>query len=277
MKLANLLTTGALALALLGAPCLAGDDEKPPAADADPVLSPEEAKAHKAKVKALLKRLRGERNKERVRADIQLMASGGRVERDALIEFSRGQKNHDFLTEAFKTIGKIGGETAIEYLTGKYGLRSFSNFLVQIAAAEALGAMGDARGVDAMLEVLDHRKAKIEVQGAICQALSKCAPTDERVVEAIFRKSHHKKDTIRANAIEALGRLRSDEAYERLVHLLVKDKNTRCRGAAATALGHTGRREAVPHLQTAAREDKAFTVKKCATDALKQLGAALTE
>jgi hypothetical protein len=275
MRLVSKIVTAALALVLLGAPCPAGD-EKPPS-DADPVLTAEQAKEHEARVKVLVKRLRKERNKERVRADIQLMGAGGRAERDALIEFSRGHKNHDFLTEAFKSIGSIGGKTAIEYLTGKYALRSFSNFLVQIAAAETLGELGDARGVDAMLAVLADRKAKIEVQGAICQALSKCAPDDERVVEAIFDKSRHKKDTIRANAIEALGRLRSDAAFDRLVHLLVRDKNTRCRGAAATALGHSGRKEAVPHLQRAAREDGAFTVKDCAARALKELGAALTE
>ena len=115
---------------------------------------------------------------------------------------------------------------------------------------------------------------KIEVQGAICITLAKSAPGDPRVEDQVFACADDKRDTIRANAVEALGYIGSKRAMARLYDSLKNEKNTRVRGAAATGLGWAHQKDAVPALQDAAANDKSMTVKEAAMKALKELGAA---
>ena len=283
-------TTAAVLFALLACavPALAGDPKDDPKAppkdppkaggktppkerDPDEIPLEGEAKvAHEKEVKEILKRLRGERNREEIRQQIERMGvTRERAERDALIEFSRGNSNHQYLSHAFTALAKFGGTTVVGYLAGKDALLA-DEFMVQVYAAKALEEMKDVRAVPALLTVLEGKMTKIEVQGACLQALGTCG-SDSRASEALFRWVEHKHDTVRANALEALGRLRTDAAYALLADRLVSEKNTRCRGAAATGLGRCGRREAIPLLQKAAASDDSMTVKACASEALKDL------
>ena len=200
--------------------------------------------------------------------------NASRAARDALIEYSRAQKNHEYVKYAYDALARIGGTTVLEHLTGEHGLAA-GDYMKQRYAAEALGNMKDARAVEAVLELLNGKRTKIEVKGACCIALAKMGPEDERCIDAVMRHSAHKHDTVRANATEALGHLGSTDALQRLLYLLEKDKNTRVRGAAATGLGILKNPEAIPALQKAAEDDKSLTVKDQAIWALEQMGATL--
>ncbi len=260
------------------APAAAAQDKgkKPPApaaADEDPPLSAEEQKKHDAEVKATLAELRAQKNKDRMQDRIgQMGAQGGRVHRDVLMAFAKGNKNHEFVDSAFQALAKIGGSKVVDYLAADDALGAYNNFLVQVAAAKALGEMGNPRAAPALVATMLNPRTKIEVASACCQAAAKAAPQDPKVAAGVLQLSKAKDDTLRANAVEALGGLGSQAAYDRLIEALQKDGNTRVRGAAAKGLGVLGRKEALPALQVAAAEDKGDSVRTLAMEAIKALG-----
>lgn len=276
----------AVALALASAFLLAGgrprdaraDEPKatPPPVAAPPVepeMTPEEKAKYDAELAGHLKRLRAEKNKEMVQGTIdQLGSVGTRAARDALMKFATGNKNQEYLSYAFKALAKIGGASSIAFLCGPAGVRS-ADFLVQQSAVQALADAKDERAVEPLLEAVADPRVKIEVQGAIALTLAKTSPGNPKVVAMVNHLADDKRDTIRANAIEALGYLFTPESFDRLLRTLQEDKNTRVRGAAAAGLGHTKSPKAVFALQTAADGDKSFTVKDLAMRALKEIGA----
>ena len=112
---------------------------------------------------------------------------------------------------------------------------------------------------------------KIELTGSVSRAVAQTAPKDERVVETLFKLADAVKDTIRANAIEALGYVGTDKAMEKLKTALSEDKNTRVRGAAATGMKNSMRKDMIPFLEQALAADKSMTVKDAIETALKAL------
>jgi HEAT repeat protein len=238
----------------------------PPAAPApvpaeEPELVGEAKERHEAEVKDILKELTKEKNREAVRMRIETLGAGkSRAARDALILFAEKSGNQEFTKHAFTALGKIGGKKVVEFLCGKDALRS-GDFLVQQAAADALGEVRNPLAAGPLLEVLTAKGTKIEVMGSVARAAARSAPKDDRVVETLFRLVEHKKDTIRANAMEALGYLASDAAMNRLAEALQKDDNSRVRGAAAAGIGHSARKDMIPVLSGAMAAENALNVK----------------
>lgn len=264
----------ALPLALLLALCAAAyAGDPPPAPPADPVLDASAQKAHDAQVKEMLAWLRGQKNRETVRQQIEVMGkSAKRAERDALIAFATGNKNQEFVTHAFRALENWKDRTTFDFLMSGEGLRS-GDFMIARYAAESLGNMKSTYPIAALIEVLDARSTKSEVQGACLMALGSVGgAADAAAQAAVLRYTTIKGDTVRANALEAAGRVRTPTALATLLDSVVKEKNTRCRGAACTGLGHYGGAEAIACLEKVLAEDEALTVKQAAWSALSSLG-----
>jgi HEAT repeat protein len=282
MTTARRFTVGLCACVLLGvgrATARAGDAPPAPAAPAasptptgeEPELTGEAKDKYAKELKAHLDALRGEKNLEIVRGSIQRIGSSGtRAGRDALMVFATGNKNQEFVSESFKALAKIKDKKSIEFLCGKNALRS-GDFLVQQAAADALGEARSPLAVGPLLDVLTSPFTKIEVTGSVSRAVARSAPKDERVVETLFKLADGVKDTIRANALEALGYLGTDKAMDKLKDALVNDKNTRVRGAAATGMMNSKRKDMIPALEAALKLDKAMTVRDAIQKALTEL------
>jgi HEAT repeat protein len=237
----------------------------------EPELKGEEKREHDKKVKEILARIAAEKNQEIVSAILEeLGAEGSRASRDALIEFATGNKNQEYVAKAFTALAKIGGKTSIEFLCGKQGLRS-RNFLVAQSAAQSLAKTKDDRATGPLLDVMTGARTKIEVVGACALALGQSAPSDDRVIDVLFKYASHRKDTIRAYSLEALGYLATDEAVARLADALENDKNTRARASAATGMEHSKRLDTIPYLRKAAEEDKSLTVKSACMNAIRTL------
>lgn len=255
-----------------GAGAKATGPAKPPQ---EPVLDEAGKKALAERAKAALGFLRKEKNRETVRKQIEAMGKSGDIaDRDALIEFSRGNSNQDFVDAAFSALVKFGTLATFDFLMGKDALGG-QEFLIQIAAARTLGEMKHPYATTTLVSVLEAPGTKIEVQGACLVALGKCGATVEDARDAVMRYSAHKHDTVRANAIEGLGHLRTDDAYARLIDRITNEKNSRCRGAAAKALGIFGRKDAADILRATAKADSAQTVREEAVAALGALGLKL--
>ena len=100
--------------------------------------------------------------------------------------YAKGNKNHEFVDEAFQALAKIRGKQVVEYLCAENALRAYNQFLIQVAAAKALGVIADPRATDALLEVIRFPRSKIEVVGACCQAVALVNPKDPKVIEAVM-------------------------------------------------------------------------------------------
>ena len=118
---------------------------------------------------------------------------------------------------------------------------------------------------------MTSKRTKIKVVGAAAIALGKCGGNGADSVAALFEYSRHRKDTIRAYAVEALGYLATDAAIERLTEALQEDDNARVRAAAATGMGWTRRGETVPLLEKALAEDNSHQVRDAVLEAIKKL------
>jgi len=237
----------------------------------EPELEGEAKKAHEAEVKRLLKVLKGQKNRELVVRRIETMGKdGSRASRDALMLFATKNKNQEYVDHAFRALAEIGGKKVIEFLCSKDALRG-RDFLVQHSAAEALAIAKDRRAAGPLLDVMTSKRTKIKVVGACAIALAKSAGGDERAIEELFKLTRHKKDTIRAYAVEAIGYLATDEAVARLTEVLQNDKNTRAREYAARGLGHTKRDDVLPLLRTTVDEETAHTVRDACMQAIQEI------
>jgi HEAT repeat protein len=253
-----------------GAPPPAPAVKAPPLSDDEPDLEGEEKAKHEKAVKAILDSLTKEKNQQVVRETMKrLGAAPTRPGRDALMLYATGNKNQEWVSAAFTELGNIGGKKSIEFLCGKSALRS-SDFLVQQSAAEVLAKGKHPLSVAPMLDVLTAPGTKIELVSSLCRAVAQTAPKDDRVIETIFKLADAVKDTIRANALEALGYLKSDRAVEKLKDALAKEKNGRCRGAVARGMKNTGRKELIPVLEAAIARENALQV-------IEELNAAVRE
>ena len=237
----------------------------------EPQLKGKAKKRHAKEVKAIYDYLEGKKSPGLLVDRIRDVGSRGtRGARDALIRFAIKRKSKEYVAAAFHGLAKIGGTVAIEFLCGKHALGS-GDFLVAESAANALAEAKDPEATTPILAVMTNKRTKIEIVHACALALAQSDPQDSRVIDVIFEYTGHKKDTIRAGAVEALGYLASDEAVAKLTEVLRHDKNGRVRGAAATGMGHTGRTELIPVLREAMESENAHQVKTAGLAAIQKL------
>ena len=131
--------------------------------------------------------------------------------------------------------------------------------------------MKDKRAVSALLDVMKGKRTKIKVVCACAMALAQIAPEDEMVIETLLEYSDHRKDTICAYVISALGYIKTDAAIERIVDALHNDSNTRVREYAATALQTAGRADTLDELRKAYVTEKTAIVRQAIQSAIATL------
>lgn len=251
----------------------AGGASAAPLPDEDPTLEGDAKKKYDADLDRFAKRYKSIKDRDGLVMFLnELDADGSRAARDWLMQYARTVKSAEYRVKAFESLTKIGGSKSMAFLCGKDGVRS-PDSLVQRQAVDALAKSGDARCVTPLLTALSDPALKMETVGAVCITLGKTAPSDEKVIEMLFKEAADRRDTVRASAIEALGYVSTDKAFAFLLETLQHDKNAAARAGAATGLGHAGKQEAIPALQAAASGDKSEPVKAAAIKSLKDLGA----
>jgi hypothetical protein len=274
--IAALLALGAVGLSAQAGARLAADEPKPAEAapaDEEPALTGETKSAYEADLARFEKRYKAIKNRDELLQMLnELEASGSRSARDWLIQYARKVKSAEYRARAFEALVKIGGKPSMALLCGKDGLRA-PDFKVQTQAVEALEKSGDRRCIAPLLDVLDDPAVKMETVGAVCLTLGKVGADDPKVEEALFRFAADKRDTVRARAVEALGYVKNDKAYQYVLEALQKEKNATVRAGAALGLSHARRPEAIPALKAAVANEKSQPVRENAILALKTLGA----
>lgn len=140
---------------------------------------------------------------------------------------------------AARALGKIGDARALGALITR--LRHDAHPEVRKSAVWALH-MGEAQAIDALVEALCDADEWVRFGAVI--VLSKIGePSVERLIKALFSPYL----LIRANAAETLGRIGDKRAAEGLAHILLDSEN-HVWHQAAIALGRMGDARAVRHL-----------------------------
>jgi HEAT repeat protein len=137
-------------------------------------------------------------------------------------------------------------------------------------AAWALGAIGDARAVEALIDVLEDGDEDESMQGAAARALGHIG--DPRAVEALKDALKDEDALVRWNAAEALGEISDVRSVEALMSVL-KDVDWRVRENAARALGWIGDARAFEALEEVL-EDETASVRESVSCALGAIGGA---
>lgn len=101
---------------------------------------------------------------------------------------------------------------------------------VRLAAASALGRIGDSRAVDPLIAALDDQQRVKEVA-----ALSLGKLGDSRAVEPLINELDEENWEVRSSVAKALGKIGDDRAVPSLINLL-KDKSENVRWHAVQAL-----------------------------------------
>ncbi|MFO7898003.1 MAG: HEAT repeat domain-containing protein [Planctomycetota bacterium] len=137
-------------------------------------------------------------------------------------------------------------------------------------AIEALGAFaGHEAAAGALLDLLDEAEES-EVRAAAVRSLGRLRP--EQATERLVKLSATGEPAVRLAAVEALGRIGTKPAIDGLKKAFEQEKVDTLRAAAARALGATGDRSFVPGLRRALEQAPGLDVRAASAEALGMLG-----
>ena len=150
---------------------------------------------------------------------------------------------------AAMALGHIGDARAVEALIEAL---EYENEYVRDVAALALGEIGDAKAVEALIVALKGETASVRENAA--KALGQIG--DARAVEALVEvlKGEEVSVSVRRNAAEALGLIGDSKAIKALVNVL-EGGHEDVGGAAAEALGRIGDSKAIEALIVALMDE----------------------
>jgi HEAT repeat protein len=164
----------------------------------------------------------------------------------------------DYQIEAIKALGAIGYKQAIPLLSMQ--IKSSQANEVRKASLQALGSIGGADGLDAILDLLkpaNRADLPPDFLISIAQALSGIAKkgnADSRVQAALKDLSTSDNPQVRKAAAEGLGAFTTAPATESLLVVLNTDKDPAVRTQAVAALGKQKSEAIAPALVKVLRE-----------------------
>jgi len=138
--------------------------------------------------------------------------------------------------EAARTIGSIGGNTALKTLLE--ALEKVKHPKVRKAVVSALGDFKEKEVGEALVKVLENGEESYYVRAEAAASLARTGYEEafEALKKALDYPSHN--HVIAASALEGLGRIGTEEALEVVSKYLDKDKPLQLRYAATAALGY---------------------------------------
>jgi HEAT repeat protein len=166
--------------------------------------------------------------------------------------------------QAAQGLGEIKDPRAVEPLID---LLNDGDSLVRRHAAKALGRIKDVRAVSPLIEVLNAKDEQPHVRMAAAEALGWIGERD--AVEALVSGLKDPHWIVQSRAAIALGRMRDSRAVEPLISALT-DEDALVRGCAADALGKIKDSRAIEPLRMAL-EDSDTDVRKRAHRALTKI------
>ena len=222
--------------------------------------------------------VRGPTVPERIRAAQHFGNSKKAADRKLLIASLKGDDFYGVRIEAAKALGRSGGDASRDALIG--GLKA-KHPKVRRACVDALAKFEkDEKAVAALHAALKTDERSYHVRAAVIGALVKIDDELTReVLEQQLRHDSHR-DVVRQAALAGLGRVKDEQALDRLSEWSEKGHERNCRIAAMRALAtYLIRNEVSPAKQTPAVErlmtcldGEGTHVRRAAAQALGALG-----
>jgi vesicle coat complex subunit len=166
-----------------------------------------------------------------------------------VIEFSAQFRSETFITAMTELILKIFGIQPLKKV-----LKRESREL-RAEVAKALGKIGDARAVDALIEALKDEDS--DVYWNSIDALVKIAKKDLGVVDKLIKALKDEDSYVRISVAWALGEIGDASAVDALIEAL-RDEDSYVRESIAWALGAIGDARAVDSLIKTLKDDDYF-------------------
>ena len=201
---------------------------------------------------------------------------------ESLVSASVTDDNEDVRAAAVEGLDEIGSEAVEQLLVKITGskvdegadwatAKKFANALgsevpeLRMAAASALGQLGEPSAVPKLVEALDDENPNVRVRAAA--ALSQL--DHPKAVPALIEKLSDPRGDVRREAAVALASIGTDQALAALLDML-DDPNTSIRRIAASSLGEAGSVRAVQPL-TDALNDESSAVRSAAVFSIIEL------
>lgn len=129
------------------------------------------------------------------------------------------QENYKFRLAAAEALGKIGDKNAVESLIEVVSDENEKSVYVRESAAKALGMIGDMRAVDPFLSILEAKKSFLDkftfLKERVIEALGKIDfSSDNRVISVFKNALQDESPQVRLNAVESLMNSNCEEAFE---------------------------------------------------------------
>jgi HEAT repeat protein len=191
---------------------------------------------------------------------------------EELMAFVKRSKNMEHASYAVRELGWAGKKWAVDFLCGKYGLRSKKN-LVAEKACSTLAEIGDKRAIPPLLETI--KRAKDFIAAAAIGAVVRLDPKAKGLAKLMVKMSKHKSDRVRRAVATALGHLTDPSVVDALIRLATRDGNSIVRERACESLGRIGDPRARPALESVVKKDKSLGVRTVAQNALSKLRSPL--
>ncbi|MGK7957573.1 MAG: NACHT domain-containing NTPase, partial [Crocosphaera sp.] len=184
-----------------------------------------------------------------------------------ILKFWRKYPDVEFIKLGLISLGKIGSETAVNYLIEALSDFDSSDSNVRAYAAEALGKIGSETAVKPLIKALIHSGNDVRRNAA--EALGKIG--NETAVKALINALSNDIPVVTWIAAEALGKIGSETAVNPLIEEL-SDSDSDVRKNAADLLGKIGSETAVNPLIDALI-DSDSDVRRYAAEALGKIGS----
>ncbi len=158
-------------------------------------------------------------------------------------------ENYKFRLAAAEALGKIGDKNAVESLIDVVSDENEKSVYVRESAALALGMIGDERALDAFVGILEAKKTFLDkftfLKERIIEALNKIDFSgNKRAVAALKEALNDESAQVRINAIESLMNSKVDEAAD-LIWKMLYDTDEEVRKNAVIALYNLEGRDAL--------------------------------
>ena len=181
------------------------------------------------------------------------------VEINGLIRLLSSSKDTITRIKAADALGKIGNERGVDALINALNDKDSA---VRWRAAHALGNIGNDWVIDVLINALKDYNS--DVRSSAADALVKIC--SERVIDALINALNDQDSEVRWRAADALGKIGSERTIDALINAL-NDQDLYVRITATDALVKIGRERAVDALINALN-DQDSSVRSTATDAL---------
>ncbi len=149
-------------------------------------------------------------------------------------------ENYKFRLAAAEALGKIGDKNAVESLIDVVSDENEKSVYVRESAALALGMIGDSRALDAFVGILEAKKTFLDkftfLKERVIEALNKIDfSSNKRAVAALKEALNDESPQVRINAVESLMNSNVDEAFD-LIWKMLYDTDDEVRKNAVIAL-----------------------------------------